>query len=189
MKKLLTCLVIFFSSVVSYAQKDLEKETITILPESELIISGSTNVNKFDCKFNIDLITDPKEIKFTKSENFIHFSHLNLELLTQGFDCGNKRMNSDFQDLLLSEEFPKIVIELNKIEALAGEYVKAYVSVQLAGKSCSYTLPVLVESERYKGKLKLNIRDFGLVPPKKALGLIEVDEMIEVQFDLKVSHH
>tara|TARA_R100000789_G_C2918324_1_gene125511 strand:- start:307 stop:411 length:105 start_codon:yes stop_codon:yes gene_type:complete len=33
----------------------------------------------------------------------------------------------------------------------------------------------------------MNIRDFGLEPPKKALGLIEVDELIEVQFDLKVS--
>ena len=71
---------------------------------------------------------------------------------------------------------------------MAGEYVKAYITMQIAGKSNTYTMPVLVNADGYKGKLKMNIRDFGLVPPKKALGLIEVDEMIEVQFDLKVAH-
>lgn len=174
--------------MISYAQKDFEKETISILPESELIIAGSTNVNKFDCKFNIELITDSKEIKFTKNENFLYFSHLKLALQTEGFDCGNNRMNSDFQDLLLSEKYPELVIELNKVEALAGEYVKAYVTVQIAGKTNNYTMPVLLKEHGYQGKLKINIKDFDLVPPKKALGLIEVDEMIEVQFDLKIAH-
>ena len=97
-------------------------------------------------------------------------------------------MNSDFQDLLLSEKYPELVIELNKVEALAGEYVKAYVTVQIAGKTNNYTMPVLLKEHGYQGKLKINIKDFDLVPPKKALGLIEVDEMIEVQFDLKIAH-
>ncbi len=169
------------------AQKDFEKETIMILPESELIISGSTNVNKFDCKFNIGLITHARQIKYTQEENFITFNQMKLLLLTEGFDCGNKRMNSDFQDLLLGEKYPEIVIELDQIESISTEYVKAYITVHLAGKTNTYNLPVLVNEGSFKGKIKINIRDFGLVPPKKALGLIEVDEIIEVQFDLRIS--
>ncbi len=187
MKRLLSCAVLLFFSMLSNAQKNFEKETIMILPESELIISGSTNVNKFDCRFKIDLITDPQQIKYTQEENFIYFSDLKLHLLTEGFDCGNKRMNSDFQDLLLCEKYPEIVIELDRIESISTEYIKAYVTVNLAGKSNTYNLPVLINEDHFKGKFKINIRDFGLEPPKKALGLIEVDEIIEVQFDLKIA--
>lgn len=186
MKRLLTGAVLLFFPMLINAQKDLEKETIMILPESELIISGSTNVNKFDCRFNIELISSEKQIKYTQEENLITFSDLKLHLLTEGFDCGNKRMNSDFQDLLQCEKYPEIVIELDRIESISTEYSKAFVKVHLAGKSNAYNLPVIIIKDRFKGKFKINIRDFGLEPPTKALGLIEVDEQIEVQFDLKV---
>jgi len=169
------------------AQIDFEKKTLTIMPDSELIISGSTNVNKFDCKFNIGLISEAKPIKYISEENFIKFNYLKLELLIEGFDCGNKRMNSDFQDLLLCEKYPDIVIELDRVESISSEYAKAFIKVHLAGKSNSYNLPVVIDNDRFKGKFKMNIRDFNLEPPKKALGLIEVDEMIEVQFDLRIS--
>lgn len=186
MKRLLIAAVLLFFPMLGNAQKDLEKETIMILPDSELIISGSTNVNKFDCKFNIELITNEKQIKYTQEDNLINFSNLKLNLLTEGFDCGNKRMNSDFQDLLQCEKYPEIVIELDRIESISAEYIKAYVIVHLAGKSNTYHLPVIIDKDRFKGKFKMNIRDFGLEPPTKALGLIEVDEIIEVQFNLKV---
>lgn len=188
MKRLLIAAVLLFFPVLSNAQKDFEKETFMILPGSALSISGSTNVNKFDCKFNIDLTTAKQQIKYIQKENFIIFSDLKLHLLTNGFDCGNKRMNSDFQDLLLNEIYPEIVIELDRIQSFSAEYIKAYVTVRLAGKSKNYNLPVLIKEDCFEGKFKINIRDFGLDPPKKALGLIEVDESIEVQFDLKVLH-
>ena len=175
------------SSITITAQKDFEKENIMILPSSELIIAGSTNVNKFDCKFNIDLIADRKKVNYTQEDHLIRFKDLQLSLLTEGFDCGNKRMNSDFQDLLMCEKFPEIVISIDHVELISPEYQKAFISVKLAGKTNHYNLPVKINEDRFKGKFKMNIRDFGLEPPKKALGLIEVDEQIEVQFDLKVS--
>ena len=170
------------------AQGDFEKEDIKILPESELIIAGSTNVNKFDCKFNIDLISDWKQIKYSQEDNFIHFNDLRLHLLTKGFDCGNKRMNADFQDLLICEKYPEIEIKINRIELFSKEYSKAYITVKLAGQVNNYNLPVHISQNHFQGKFKMNIRDFGLEPPTKALGLIEVDEQIEVQFNLKVTH-
>lgn len=175
------------TSISLIAQKDFEKETIKILSSSELIIAGSTNVNKFDCKFNIDLIAKRKNISYTLEDNLIKFQDLQLNLLTEGFDCGNKRMNSDFQDLLMCEKYPEIGIKIEHVEIISAEYHKAFITVKLAGKTNHYNLPVKVNQDRFIGKFKMNIRDFGLEPPKKALGLIEVDEIIEVQFDLKIS--
>jgi hypothetical protein len=186
MKRFLLCIGFLLSVMVLEAQEDFENKKIMILPESELIIVGSTNVNKFDCSFQIDLISEPMTLRFAKREEYVFFNNLKLQLHTRGFDCGNKRMNSDFQDLLLGEKYSDIVIELDRIESISTEYIKAYITVYLAGKSNTYNLPVVVNEDRFKGKFKMNIRDFGLEPPTKALGLIEVDEQIEVQFDLKV---
>lgn len=169
------------------AQRDFEKGSIKILPGSELIIAGSTNVNKFDCRFNIQLISKPKSFVYSKDEEYLRFNDLELHLLTAGFDCGNHKMNSDFQDLLMNEKYPEIVIHIDHVELISKEYVKAYIQVDLAGRSNKYDLPVQLTEDSFKGKFKMNIRDFGLKPPKKALGLIEVDEIIEVQFNLKIA--
>ena len=40
------------------------------------------------------------------------------------------------------------------------------------------------ENLMINGKLKLNIKDFSLEPPKKMLGLIVVSEIIEINFKL-----
>ncbi|PTX41648.1 YceI-like domain-containing protein [Christiangramia gaetbulicola] len=188
MKRLLILSGLLFFSLILNAQKNFEKENIMILPDSELIISGKTNVNKFDCRFDIDLITQKRNIRYIQDEGFINFNNLKLNLLTKGFDCGHKRMNADFQDLLMCDKFPEIIIELDKIEFVSTEFVKAFITVHLAGKTKTYSLPVQTANDRFIGKFEMNIRDFGLEPPKKALGLIEVDEEIEVQFDLKISN-
>lgn len=177
--------MVFLLSVMTInAQNDFEKVSIEILPESELIIGGSTNVNKFDCRFNIDHINKYMIVRFAQQEECFIFNDFKLQFLTEGFDCGNKRMNSDFQDLLVAEHYPEIMISVDKVEFISAEYLKAFITVQIAGKENNYELPVQTGNSRFKGKFKMNIRDFGLEPPKKALGLIEVDEMIEVQFDL-----
>lgn len=187
MKRILLCIGFLLSVMLLEAQEDFGTKKIIILPESDLIIVGSTNVNKFDCDFKIDLISKPMIVKFIQREEHLIFNDLKLQLEITGFDCGNKRMNSDFQDLLLGEEHPEIIIELDRIESISSEYIKANITVNLAGITKAYHLPVIIKEDHFIGKFKMNIRDFGLEPPTKALGLIEVDEEIEVQFDLKVS--
>ncbi len=187
MKRLLICIVFALFGWSIQAQNDFEKETIRLLPESELIISGSTNVNKFHCEFDIDLISDSKQVKYLHEHDVIKFSDLQLNLLTKGFDCGNKKMNSDFQDLLKSDSHPQIVIDVVQVRYLASEEPVAEIRVELAGQTNYYRLPVSIHEQRFKGKFSMNIRDFGLEPPKKALGLIIVDEHIEVAFDLKLA--
>ncbi len=185
MKNLLTILSLLFCTGLM-AQKDFDQTVIRISPNSELIIAGSTNVNKFDCKFNIDLITSPKQVEYTSTNNCIFFHDLKLELTATGFDCGHKKMNEDFQDLLKSDQFPVIKIQVEKVQFISPEYVKAFIKVYMAGKENYYDLPVHTENQHYIGKFKMNIRDFGLEPPTKALGLIEVDEQIEVNFNLNI---
>ena len=186
MKKLFLIGLLLWGFILN-AQADLTSLEIKILPGSSLIIAGSTNINKFDCKFNMELINDWREVKFIREEKYLTFQDLVLQFETKGFDCGNKRMNSDFQDLLMCDKFPVIEIQIDRVELFPGEFNKAYITVELAGKTNKYDLPVKISQDHFNGKFKMNIRDFGLEPPIKALGLIEVDEEIEVLFDLKLS--
>jgi len=180
--------MLFLLSVITVkSQENFKKVHIEIHPESELIIAGSTNVNKFDCRFNNDLISKTMTLSYAQRDEQLIFNNFKLKFLTVGFDCGNKRMNSDFQDLLVADHFSEIVIRVDKMELVSAEYLKAFITVQIAGEENTYELPVQTRDDRFIGKFKINIRDFNLEPPKKALGLIEVDEMIEVQFNLKIS--
>ena len=187
MKRLVVLLAFLLYGSLLIAQGNYTKENIKILPESNLVIEGSTNVNTFNCVFDIDLISDWKKVNYISNDNLLNFLNLSLHLETEGFDCGNKRMNSDFQDLLMCEQYPEIEIQINQVEFFSEEYSKAFISVKLAGKVNHYDLPVQINKDRFKGKFTLNIRDFGLEPPQKALGLIQVDEKIEIRFDLKIT--
>ncbi|MBT8295699.1 MAG: YceI family protein [Gramella sp.] len=186
MKRLFMIVAAFMLSVSLKAQKDFEIEIIRVLPESELTIIGSTNVNTFTCRFNIAQITGRYTVSYTGENQYIKFKDLALNLQIDAFDCGNRKMNSDFQDLLRGDKYPHICIAIDRIEPFSKEYTKAFISVSLAGKEKHYDLPVNTIDNSLIGKFKINIRDFGLEPPKKALGLIEVDEMIEIYFDLKL---
>ncbi len=186
MKRILLVVAILMLSIPVTAQKDLEKKSIKILPDSELTIIGSTNVNKFFCDFNIDQIAGKYAFAYIMEDSLINFCDLRLKLDIAQFDCGNKRMNSDFRDLLMGEKFPEISIVIDRLETFSEEYKKVFISVQLAGKINHYDLPVQTINDHVQGIFRINIRDFGLEPPKKALGLIEVDQMIEIQFDLNL---
>ncbi len=168
------------------AQRDFSETRIKISPKSELIIAGSTNVNKFDCKFDSDLIKGNREIEYSKGEKEIRFKGLSLKLATDAFDCAHRRMNEDLQDLLKFDEYPAIVLEINKVELISEEFVRAFITVNLAGGQKDYELPVHINDNNFEGEFNINIRDFGLEPPKKAMGLVQVREIIEVQFNLKV---
>ncbi|CAL66399.1 YceI family protein [Christiangramia forsetii] len=188
MKRFLICAGFLLFSVLLTAQQDFKNEIIKILKSSELVIAGSTNVNKFNCEFDINKISGERTVQISEKDNTLYFKDFELHLEIDAFDCGNKRMNSDFQDLLVSEEFPEIVIFLNNAELISEEYAKAMISLEIAGHKRHYELPVHLDKNRFQGTLKINITDFQLEPPKKALGLIEVDEMIEVQFNLVVKN-
>ena len=185
MKSLLSiCLLVICTSV--WGQRDFETINIKISPRSDLYIAGSTNVNKFDCVFDTKLISQPRTVSYVEDDTYIYFENLILNLKINGFDCGNKKMNSDFQSLLESDNDPDIRIKLNKTEFYTEEYIKAYIEVDIAGKRNTYDFPVKLDDNRFAGKLKLNIRDFGLEPPTKAFGLIQVDEHITIHFNLKI---
>lgn len=112
-----------------------------------------------------------------------------LVLNNKGFDCGNKGINQDFHDLLKSDQYPEILLEINQVKLRTKEFGVATICITMAGKQKYYDVPINIKDEhiaQFQGELELNIQDFNLEPPKKLFGIIVVKDEIEINFDLKV---
>lgn len=190
MKKIFFIIMLFLS--LAFAKNVLINATsVVISPKSKLIIKGSTNVNKFKCHFNIEEVSNPIPLSFVLKEDRLIFEKALLMLDNSCFDCGSRAINKDFMDLLKSEEYPKIVLELKEIkkDSRTNNIVHALIEIVIAGESKSYFTPVKLKGDKIlnvTGTLNLNICDFNLEPPKKALGLIVVSDIIKINFDLEV---
>src|SRR5690606_35331820 len=173
------------------AQNGIEKRTVQILADSELTITGDTNINKFQCGFDTKRLERSKEISFTKQGNNLKFKNAVLVLNNEGFDCGNKAINKDFHSLLRTNEYPTISLEVTELVIQNDSQALAKVDITIAGKNKNYTLPVNIADtpvDCFTGTLKLDINDFGLKPPKKMFGLIVVKEDIEINFNLTIKN-
>jgi len=185
---MLLCLILCLSANLN-AQNGSEKRMVQILADSELTITGDTNINKFLCGFDTKRLERSKEISFIQQGNNFKLQNAVLTLNNQGFDCGNKAINKDFHALLRTEEYPTISLEITELTVQNDAQALAKVRITIAGKHKNYSLPVKIADtavDCFTGTLKLDINDFGLKPPKKMFGLIVVKEDIEINFNLTV---
>lgn len=184
-------LIILILSISGFTFVNLVKETTVIIePESKLFIKGSTNINTFNCHYNIAELQDPIPVNFEVKNDKMVFKETDLILKNECFDCGNKNINTDFKALLKTNKYPQIFIHLNEIQNFnsTNSTSEVLLDVEIAGIIKSYTIPVKIEDNEnnlfVKGKLIMDINDFNLEPPKKLLGLIKVDRAIEIDFQL-----
>lgn len=189
MKKVL--ILISVLTAFSFTDSFVGKTSVMIAPSSKLLIIGKTNVNTFKCDYDIVKLNKPIPVTFKKHGNKIKFEKTTLVLDNVNFDCGGIGINKDFQELLKTKTYPRVFIKLNEIvkDRDHGNLLQALVDLEIAGVTKSYTVPVTFKEEgvtSVKGVLALNIRDFNLEPPKKALGMIVVKDVIEINFDLAI---
>lgn len=173
----------------SFAQNDYTSTKIKVLPSSDLSITGDTNINKFECDFNSRYTQEAQNISFSKDQTEILFSGALLRLNTEGFDCGSRPINKDFHALIQSDEYPEILLEVNRVKIKSESKGVANVCITIAGIQKFYDVPVNIQKgaiSNFEGKLSLNINDFNLEPPKKLFGIIQVKDDIQINFDLKI---
>ncbi|MEC3966456.1 YceI family protein [Flagellimonas halotolerans] len=181
----------FFISWFNF--NDPERETkVRVEPESEVVIAGTTNVNNFTCKYNLQELEMPIRLIYDEKSEQILFKNAELTLINDCFDCGGKAINRDFQELLKTERHPQVGLKLLYVEPPSPNQsmVDVGVEIKIAGVSRKYQ--TLLNCEQAKdicvnGTLELKLSDFDLEPPKKMLGMIKVDDEIKVHLTLQLS--
>lgn len=164
--------------------------TVTLDTDAtRLVLHGSTNVNQFSCEYNGSF--EPRQVTVVAlpDANGWQIDSAGVSLEVKAFDCGHRKMNSDFYELLQYREHPQLHLQLLKLTPSDSTgYFRARASFRIAGKRQAY--PIMVENAQQKsyhlitGQHALDIREFGLEPPRKFFGMVVVDETITIAFQM-----
>lgn len=193
MKRLITALVFYFIiAMPTIAQSLVSAE---IQKNSSLTIKGSTNLVSFKIFQNGDKLCRNKlSLVTTQNQNKIAVSQNQLSVVVKHFDSNNALALKDFLKLLKSDNYPTLQVQLNYLEVQPmSEKGKTYsgealVNITITGKTRYYSIPITFSSNSdlytVNGNKKLSIRDFGLSPENKMMGLIKVSEWIHIDFHI-----
>ena len=193
MKKVIGLLVLCFIINSSLSAQNLFSAELQ--KNSSLIISGSTNLLSFKLYQKGEKLSKNKLIvATTQSQNKVFISQNQLLVLVKNFDSNNGMALKDFLKLLKSDTYPTLQVQINYLEIQPifekEQFYKgnALVSITITGVTRNYTIPIALningEINTVDGKKKLSIRDFGLTPETKMMGLIKVSEWIDIDFHM-----
>lgn len=180
------------SSTLNHSRDyEIKESKVFFSSESALKIKGKTNVSKFECEFNMKVLSDSIGISYMHHNDHLKFTDTKLRLPNFHFDCGGKGINKDFHQLLNSEEYPQILIILKELVPIESTSKSAQVTVEIVISNVmnTYSVPIQIDTSDQllvSGTLPLNINDFNLSPPSKVMGMIKVSPIIEIEFQLYI---
>lgn len=193
MKKILPTLLIpalCTLPVLSHAQNG----KVRLSDDSKLSIKGKSNVNEFRCQAEHDLQQDTLNYFYKVSDDTVTVNGVLLQLEIDQFDCGKRAINRDFRSTLKYQEYPFIEIILNELVLEDPSDIipkTALITIRIAGVEQNYEVPLhsFSTSEDHftvGGNKVLHMTDFGLVPPSPLMGLIKVEDELDIEFDLVI---
>jgi hypothetical protein len=175
-----------------------KQQEVTIIA-SDFYINGETNVNQFECGLKQINSSAPIIIFSTWSEGTILFEGLMLKYQISNFKCEIAAMNKDLHSTLNANEYPNLYLKINDIQIhkdnteIERLRVSSNVSITLSGKEVDYEIKngeVINYSESLlslSGKQSLKMTDFGITPPSKFFGMIQVTDKLDVNFEILIS--
>lgn len=171
-----------------------------ITEQSSLYLEGTTNVNRFTCA-SVQAFS-PATIEMTPMGDgcSVSFAHAVMNLHITSMDCGSKGINKDMQQALRADTHPDIRLQLERalvsspqavIDSNGWTPVTASTLITIAGVTKPVKIRLKAKStghNRYQfvGSRELQMSDFGVDPPKALMGLIQVNDVITIHFDLTV---
>lgn len=151
-------------------------------------IIGESSVGEFSLSIDLnDIFVQESTVESDGQK--IHSSYLWLPL--EEFKSKNIQMKHDFLKLLRADEYPWISVGLqhylSQIEN--SERIPLQTTINIAGITKDYTIECQVAEHMDKkftiqGEESMSMREFNLIPPRKVLGFVEVQEQIKIQFSI-----
>lgn len=168
----------------------------SISNDSKIIIGGSTNVNDFDCYY--EGVYENNELRVTSRSDGLklYLKNAIFNLNVKEFDCQIGLMTREFQETLKAEDYPLIKMEILRVEFLDDIelttpeiYVNTQIKVIAAGKTKIYNVKTKrkIDAQNHVsfiGNFNILVEDFGIEPPSKAFGLIKVNSLLNINYNL-----
>lgn len=166
---------------------------LIVLPDSRLTIDGRTNVNTFTCAIPRYQGKDTLVLHEGGANIRPVFVKGSIMLDASSFDCGMALMTSDFRKTIESKSYPSIVIDFISFERTPRygheEKFKGIVKISLGGVTKVFEMDCSIEAKssgliHLIGEKGFTFSDFNLQPPKRMMGLVKVEQSLNVGFHL-----
>ncbi|GAB1446147.1 hypothetical protein MASR2M41_18990 [Flammeovirgaceae bacterium] len=194
MKAIVICIFLGLMGFTRTPEGGILVHHLIVLPSSKVIIDGKTNVNSFRCaitqytgKDTLVLLEGGKNKK-----PFFKKGYVGLEAAR--FDCGVQLMTSDFWKTIKYKEYPVVSIDFISFERTlqltsGRDIFRGRMQISLAGVTKSFEMDCTIEVEEsglihFKGGRRFTFSDFKLEPPSRMMGLVKVEDTLEVSFHL-----
>ena len=174
------------------AQTSSAVVAVDVNKNSSLSINGSSNIVNFTLtQSSENFIQKNMIITASQNDKKLYLSENRLIVPVKSFTSSNKMALRDFYKLLKSDEYPTMDIQLNYINLPDNSNSTtgvAVVDVTITGVTKKYLFPIKTEKNgtRYIFGVEkhINIRDFGLKPPVQMMGMLKVDEIININLKM-----
>lgn len=158
---------------------------------SSVSINGSSNVNKFELKNDLACISIKRTCNKSDSLALLTKKYW-FTIPAKNFKADNQHIYKDFLSLIRAREYPEIKVgfTLKDLHRLMGSKtpISFPVDISLAGTTKSYNITCGFSScadncFSVSGSKRMALTDFNIDPPQKILGLIKVNNEINITFD------
>ncbi len=192
---ILTIISFFLINSQSIITKEIKKQ-YTILPQSKLQLKVCSNIKDFTCVCKQTFPKSSLELQWILVDSLALFKNTNISLQTKKLNCGHQKINRDLYSTLKVDKFPKIFIELKKIQLTKKKdkskqkiLAKAEVALTIAQQSRVETIWAEVTKESKNdfhiiAEKTLKMTDFNLSPPTELFNLVRIEDDILICLDL-----
>lgn len=193
-KMVVLLLIISFLCIPQTGIAQEEATAWRVTAQSNLVISGSSNINKFECSSLAYKGDDIIQEALGAGGNKLIMSG-RITLSANAFDCQNSLMTKDLRKTIQAEKYPEIEVRFlsleRKITADNQQRAVGTVEISLAGVRRQYDVEASFEEwgrnkASLKGRWEFSFTDFNIDPPTKMMGAVRVDDCLSVYFNLEL---
>ncbi len=171
--------------------------TYTLNNTSWLAISGTTNINSFEC-LSINAVPNNNIIvKASHEKEKLSFSNAVILVEVGSFDCKNPLINRDMYKALGGTNDSFIEIKLLEVKPTSGNWythdgnLTASLEISINGISRIKEMKIDWQNAgggeyQFIGRADISMSDFDIDAPSPALGMVKVNDSITVSFNYKV---
>jgi hypothetical protein len=167
------------------------------IPADKVWLTGSSNIRAFTCRatmVNLSVAAAPEEFERTKQDGLPAVRSAALQVPVRSLDCGIGLQNTHLFETLDATNQPAISFSLGDYvvdRSEPGSNVRMEGVLRIAGTERSMVLHGNVSRNTagqlvLQGRREIDMRTFGIRPPRRFLGLLRVRNEVTVHFEVVV---
>lgn len=182
------------AGMLAMSEAAAQTATMHLRPESQVILSGSSNIHDWSCRsdaFHAAIEVNPAFgiTAFGELEQPVTRVSVNVPVLS--IKCGKSKMDENLRKALNEPEFPAITYVLKTFTRTGGTDTEltgtATGDLIVAGRTTTIDIPITATrlpdgGARGEGVVAFRMTDFGVKPPVALLGTLRTKDEVKVTF-------